>query len=132
MKIVPKKYVRILEAIVQMYPNDLKKAAEQFVFVLRRNHHTNLFSQVKRIFLEEQEKKNTDEIIRLQTEQTFSSEEERSIEDSIKKARDKHRSMKILWQKGEGLIGGARVRFGDRGYDESLSRRFRSLKEHLK
>ncbi len=131
MRITPKQYVQILESIAQTCSNDTKKIAQQFVFVLRRNHHTVLFPKVKRMFQEHLRAKQSKETIHLQTVREFSLQDRRELEEKVRSVR-KDPSADISWEENEDLMGGVRARFGEKGYDESIARRFRTLKEYLK
>lgn len=115
---------------MEMYPNDLQKIAERFVFLLRRNRNAGLFAKIIREFSERVEQKNGEETVRLQTARKFSEEVQTVVEEKIRLAR-KTPSAKIVWSENDRLSGGVRVRIGERGYDESIARKFRSLETHM-
>lgn len=126
----PKQYVRVLQAITELYPNDAEKVADRFVFVLRRNRNVGLFSKIVRAFSEEEEREIGAETIRLQTARSFSKDILTALEAKIRSVRNDAK-VKIVWSENEHLSGGVRVRIGERGYDESIARRFRSLEAHV-
>lgn len=130
MRMTPRQYARILEVMMEMYPNDLQKIAERFVFLLRRNRSAGLFAKIIREFSERVEQKNGEETVRLQTARKFSEEVQTVVEEKIRLARNTP-SAKIVWSENDRLSGGVRVRIGERGYDESIARKFRSLETHM-
>ncbi|QQS61358.1 MAG: F0F1 ATP synthase subunit delta [Candidatus Moraniibacteriota bacterium] len=131
MKITPKQYIQILRVLIKKYPEDTAMISKKFIFILRRNHHLGLFSKIKRLYWEYQEKDQITETARLQTAYTFSPKEQSDLEKKIQAVR-KNPKMNIVWEENRLLGGGAQIHFGEKGYDESIARRFRVLKTYMK
>lgn len=130
MKITPKQYARVLQTLQSAYPNDESIVAEKFVFLLRRNHDTGLFSKIKRAFQDLYEEKFSVDVFRVQIAQKFSSQDFQDVEEKIRFVQ-KSPDASVVWSENPNLLGGVFVRRGEKGYDESIARRLRSLREYL-
>lgn len=126
MKITPKQYVSILNWMMEKYPNDKVEVSKRFIFLLRRNHNVGLLPKIKRLYREYLEKKHDQEMVQLQSARSFSSSEKSEIEKVIRTTR---KNVTVEWKENPTLKGGAYISFGEKGYDESIARRFRALKQ---
>lgn len=131
MKITPKQYTRVLGALIEKYPDDARTIADRFVFAIRRNRHSGLWRRVVRLYTQKKEQESGAETIDVSTARNFSGEEREEISGVLRGVRNTPNA-RVLWKEDRALEGGLRCRFGETGYDESVARRMRALREHLK
>ena len=126
-----KQYVRAIDVLARKFPSDPERIAREFVFFLRRNRHTGMWRKIARAFEQQRAREDGRQEIEMQVARDFSVEDREALE---RKTRDVNNApqAQVIWRKNSSLMGGTRVRIGEKGYDESVERRLRALREHLR